>query len=274
MQPRTADIDGLPVRWLESGDGIPIVFVHGIPTSPALWRHVLPRVANARCLAFEMVGYGESIPAGRNRDISVAAQAGHLLDWLDHLGVGPAVLVGHDLGGGVVQIAAVRRPESCAGLLLTNAIGYDSWPIPAVKAMRAASSVVSRLPGAAMYPTLAPLILLGHDKLAVARESLPVHARPYARHGGGAGLARQLTALDVADTLAVQDRLPSLKVPARVVWGVADSFQKLRYGERFAADLGTTVRRIDGGRHFTPEDHPDVIAAELTELIRLVSGSA
>ncbi len=40
-----------------------------------------------------------------------------------------------DLGGGVVHIAAVRRRELVAGILLTNAIGYDSWPIPSVKMM-------------------------------------------------------------------------------------------------------------------------------------------
>ena len=79
-----------------------------------------------------------------------------------------------------------------------------------------------------------------------------VHFGPYAEHGGGAAMARQVSALDVRDTLAVQDALPALRVTARIVWGVADPFQKVEYGERFARDLGTTVQRIDGGRHFGP----------------------
>jgi pimeloyl-ACP methyl ester carboxylesterase len=65
-------------------------------------------VRGGRCLAFEMVGYGESIPAGRDRDISVARQADYLLAWLNHLDIEQAVLAGHDLGGGVAQIAAVH----------------------------------------------------------------------------------------------------------------------------------------------------------------------
>ena len=272
LQVRTATVDGTPLRWLEQGTGTPVVLVHGIPTSPALWRHVAPRLTGMRVLAFEMTGYGESIPAGRGRDLSVSAQADRLLGWLDHLGVERAVLVGHDLGGGVVHIAAVRRPSVCAGLLLTNGIGYDSWPIPAVKALRAASPVVSRLPALALRPGLAVLLARGHDDFGRAREALGVHYRPYADHGGGAAMARQVDALDVRDTLAVQDRLPSLQVPARVVWGVADAFQKVEYGERFARDLGTTVRRIEGGKHFTPEDHPDVLAEEITSLVREVEG--
>jgi pimeloyl-ACP methyl ester carboxylesterase len=79
-------------------------------------------------------------------------------------------------------------------------------------------------------------------------------------------MARQVAALDVADTLAVQDGLLRLQLPSRVVWGVNDPFQKIEYGERFARDLGTTVQRIEGGKHFTPEDAPDVIAADIYDL--------
>ena len=265
---RTASVEGIPVRWLEmSGEGTPVVLVHGIPTSPALWRHVMPRLAGHRVLAYEMTGYGESIPAGEGADISVGAQADRLLAWLEQLGITRATLVGHDLGGGVAHIAAVRRPEVCAGLFLTNCIGYDSWPIPSVKAMAKASSVLSKLPAIALKPSLGLLLARGHDTVRLARESLAVHYRPYAAHGGGAAMARQVTSLDVRDTLAVVGELPSLAVPARVVWGVADPFQKIEYGERFARDLGVPVRRIEGGKHFTPEDHPDVIADELLSLL-------
>jgi pimeloyl-ACP methyl ester carboxylesterase len=45
-------VDGLRHRWLEHGDGPAVVLVHGIPTSPALWRHVVPAVAGARLLAW------------------------------------------------------------------------------------------------------------------------------------------------------------------------------------------------------------------------------
>lgn len=268
IQQHAADVDGTPVRWLEQGSGVAVVLVHGIPTSPALWRHVMPLLPGLRVLAFEMTGYGQSIPAGRTRDVSVGAQADRLNGWLDHLGIDRAVLVGHDLGGGVVHIAAVRRPELCAGLLITNGIGYDSWPIPSVKAMRMAAPLLARMPAALLKPSLAMLIARGHDDRSVARESLDLHFRPYAEHGGGAAMARQVSSLHVQDTVAVADRLSSLAVPARVVWGEDDQFQKVAFGERFARDLRTPLRRIRGGKHFTPEDHPDVLAAEITSLTR------
>lgn len=267
---RTMVVDGIAMSWEESGEGVPVVLVHGIPTSPRLWRYVVPRLDAARVLAWEMVGYGDSIPAGRDSDISVGRQAGYLLAWLDALRIDRAVLAGHDLGGGVVQIAALRRPELCAGILLTNSIGYDSWPIPSVKLLRAMGGIVRHMPARVMkIAVFGVLFRRGHDDRRVARESLDLHFAPYAAHGGAGSLVRQIRALDVNDTLRVAPELPRLRgIPARVVWGAADRFQKVKYGERFARDLGTDLQRIEGGKHYTPEDHPGVIADNLNALIR------
>lgn len=267
METRTRTVDGVELRWRESGAGVPVVLIHGIPTSPDLWRHVVPLVKGARCLAFEMTGYGESMSSADRRDISVAAQAGRLLAWLDALQIGRAVLAGHDLGGGVVQIAAIRRPSTAAGILLTNSIAYDSWPVPSVKMMRAMGPLIRRLPNGAVKMMISPLFARGHDDRRIARESIDLHWSKYAANGGGAALIDQMNALDVHDTLAVENELPTLRgIPARVIWGEADRFQKLKYGERLARDLGTSVERIKGGKHFTPEDHPDVIAGAISDL--------
>ncbi|MGY1708189.1 alpha/beta fold hydrolase [Geodermatophilus sp. SYSU D00758] len=258
-------LDGEPVRWLQHGDGPPVVLVHGIPTSPRLWRHVLPLV-HGRSLALEMRGYGSSIPDGEGRDLGLAAQADRLLRWLDHLGVETPVLVCHDLGGGVAQIAAVRAPDRFPGLVLTNAVCYDSWPIPSVKAVQRAAPVLRHLPETALYPSFVQLIHRGHDDRARALESIGVHWQRYVTHGAARGLVRQVRALPVEDTLAVADRLPTLGLPARVVRGEADRSQEVDHG-RLAADLGTPLQPIPGGRHFTPEDHPEVVAAAVDELL-------
>lgn len=264
---RSAVVAGMAMRWLEEGEGPAVVFVHGIPTGPELWRHVLPRLAGTRRLAWEMVGYAGSIPEGAGADISVAAQADHLLAWLDAMGIEQAVLVGHDLGGGVAQIAAVRAPSRCAGLVLVNSIAYDSWPIPSVRAIRGAAGIVARLPLRAFRPVFAGFVRLGHDRTDVARESVGVHWGPYAAHGGAAAFVRQVRSLRTADTLAVADALPGLGVPARVVWGAADRFQKLHYGERLAHDLGASLVRLDRARHFVPEDHPGPVAEAVEQVV-------
>lgn len=259
--------NGLTLRWGEHGKGRPVVLVHGIPTGPDLWRHVLPRVESARCLAWEMVGYADSIREGRGRDISVARQADYLIRWLEEIQVGRVVIVGHDLGGGVAQIAATRKRNLFRGLVLTNSICYDSWPIPSVKTIRSVGAFVERLPVAAFRPLFSSLIRRGHDDAERAAESVDLHWSKYANHDGSRAFVRQVRSLDARDTVAVARDLPTLRIPARVVWGAGDSFQKVHYGERLAADLGASLRRIPGGKHFTPEDHPHEIAGAVNDLL-------
>lgn len=271
MESQHTTVRDVPMRWEETGQGFPVVLLHGIPTAPALWRHVVPRIDGARCLAFEMVGYGHSIPAGRERDISVARQAAYLLGWLDALGIQQAILVGHDLGGGVAQIAAVRQPQRCAGLLLTNAISYDSWPIPSITAVQKLGGLLHALPDPAVKAFLAMFYRRGHDDDDQAREALETYWPAYARYGAADALARQVRSLRTADTLAVADRLPDLGVPARIVWGAADGFQSIGYGERLAWDLDAPLERIEGAKHWVPEDHPDAIAAGIKDLLATVA---
>jgi len=180
-------VAGIPMRWEEEGAGVPVLLVHGIPTGPALWRHVMPLVDGARLIAWEMVGYAGSIAEGRGRAIGVAEQAEFLLQWLDAMDLERVVLVGHDLGGGVAHIFAVRHPERCAGLLLTNCVGYESWPIPSVKLLRAIGGLVRRLPDAAVKQGIFQMLMRrGHGDQSMASESLEAHWAHYTAGTGGA----------------------------------------------------------------------------------------
>jgi len=195
---------------------------------------------------------------GCDRDISVARQTDYLVAWPRALGIERAVLVGHDLGGGVAQITAVRHRDMVEGLVLMNAICYDSWPVPSVKVMGALGSLVSRLPDALFQQVFRLFLLQGHRTPQQAAKAFRTHWPHYAAHGGAEAFIRQVYALTVNDTLAVADQLSSLNLPARLVWGAADQFQTIGYGYRLAYDLRATLDRIEGGKHFVPVVGDDV----------------
>ncbi|MCA1699473.1 MAG: alpha/beta hydrolase [Actinobacteria bacterium] len=264
-----AEVGGVGMRWLGWGaDGPPVVLIHGIPTTPELWRHVAPAIPDVRVLAWEMVGYGRSWRAGKGLDISLRAQAGHLARWLEHLGLRRPVLVGHDLGGGVAQIVAVQRPELVGGLVLTNAVAYDSWPIPSVRAMRACGPLLARTPVSVFRRVLSSFLRQGHDDPQCASESIDVHWHAYNHAEGPRAFLRQIRSLNTRDTADLAAQLPSLDVPAAIVWGAADRFQKLTYGQRLARDLRAPIDEVDAGKHFVPEDHPDRVASAIGEVLR------
>lgn len=266
MQEQTAVVDGVPLRWFESGAGHVVVLVHGIPTSPALWRDVVPLLRDHRALAWEMVGYGASWNQALGRDISLAAQAHYLIQWIEHLGLGNCVLVGHDLGGGVAQIAATSRRDLFAGIVLTNSVCYDSWPIPSVKLMRRMGVLLANMPPKLFRAVFSSFLRRGHDDHRVATESIRHHWRHYDHEAGPRAFVEQIRSLRTADTLEIAPRLPTLDLPAAVVWGADDRFQKIGYGERLAAALKAEMTVVRGGKHFVPEDHPDAIADAITSV--------
>ncbi|HEY1818425.1 MAG TPA: haloalkane dehalogenase [Trebonia sp.] len=106
------------MSYRDTGAGdIPVVFLHGNPTSSYLWRNVLPHVAGqARCLAPDLIGMGES----GKPDIGyrLADHARYLDAWFDALGLGEVVIVGHDWGGALGMDWAARHPGRVRGMAL------------------------------------------------------------------------------------------------------------------------------------------------------------
>ena len=55
------DILGKQIAYVEMGQGDPIIFQHGNPTSSFLWRNIFPHVKDlGRCIAMDLIGMGDS----------------------------------------------------------------------------------------------------------------------------------------------------------------------------------------------------------------------
>ena len=104
------------MSYSDVGDGdVPVVFLHGNPTSSYLWRNVIPHVAGqARCLAPDLIGMGES----GKPDIAyrLADHARYLDAWFEALGLDEVVIVGHDWGGALGMDWGARHPGRVRGI--------------------------------------------------------------------------------------------------------------------------------------------------------------
>jgi haloalkane dehalogenase len=109
------------MSYRDVGQGRPMVFLHGNPTSSYLWRNVIPHVAErARCLAPDLIGMGDSgKPAIGYR---FADHARYLDAWFDALGLEGPVLVGHDWGGALAFDWAARHPGRARGIAFLETI--------------------------------------------------------------------------------------------------------------------------------------------------------
>ncbi len=96
-----------------------VVFEAGSGTARFSWAKVQPGVARfARAIVYDRSGLGRSAfdPAGRTLD----RMADDLNEVLDHFEPGPFILVGHSAGAPIVRLAAARRPDRVAGLVLVD----------------------------------------------------------------------------------------------------------------------------------------------------------
>ena len=112
--------DGRALRWVEAGSGEPAVICDaalGEPGSLA-WAGVMAIVAPwTRVLAYDRAGIGASDPAAA---LSLGSQIGDLAAVIREAGNPPCIVVGHSLGGLLVQLAALRYPDLVAGLVLVD----------------------------------------------------------------------------------------------------------------------------------------------------------
>lgn len=131
-----ATVLGYRMAYVETGEGDPIVLLHGNPTSSFLWRNVIPPLAGlGRCIAPDLIGMGDSdklVVSGPDSYRFVEHRR-YLDALLDELGVTHGVtLVIHDWGSALGFDWARRHPDRVKGIAYMEALigplSWDDWP--------------------------------------------------------------------------------------------------------------------------------------------------
>jgi haloalkane dehalogenase len=111
------------ISYVDTGDGDPIVFLHGNPTWSYLWRNIIPYAEDyGRCLAPDLVGMGQS-GKSPTRAYRFQDHARYLDAWFDALHLSRnIVLVLHDWGSALGFYRAFRHREQIQAIIYMEAI--------------------------------------------------------------------------------------------------------------------------------------------------------
>ena len=133
---KTISVKGKTMSYVEMGEGDPIVFQHGNPTSSYLWRNVMPHLQDqGRCIAIDLIGMGDSDKledSGPDR-YTLLEHREYFDGALEALGVKDRVtFVIHDWGSALGFDWANRHREAVLGIAYMEAIvrsmTWDQWP--------------------------------------------------------------------------------------------------------------------------------------------------
>lgn len=121
-------LDGRLAAYGETGEGAPLVFLHGWGVTSRSYARILPVIAaaGARVIAPALPGFGrsEELPGELTWE-KLAIWVSQLLEHV--VGDEPAFLVGHSFGGGVATMTAWHHPERTRSLVLVNSVGGSTW---------------------------------------------------------------------------------------------------------------------------------------------------
>src|SRR4051812_18539820 len=114
--------DGVELAVSVSGDGVPVVLLHGFPDSSRLWRNQLPALHENgfQTVAPDLRGFGESDKPAELSEYRVGRSVADVVAILDALEIPRAHVVGHDWGAGVAWVLAMSAPERVDRLVVLS----------------------------------------------------------------------------------------------------------------------------------------------------------
>jgi len=277
---KTIEVRGKQMSYVEMGEGDPIVFQHGNPTSSYLWRNIMPHVAGqGRCIAIDLIGMGDSEKledSGPERYTFVEHRE-YFDAALEALGVNDNVtLVIHDWGSALGFDWANRHRDQVKGICYMEAIvqpmQWDEWPDAArgvFEGFRSPAGEDMVLEKNIFVENVLP----GSILRTLDEAEMAVYRRPFTQAGedrrptltwprqiplGGEPADVVEIVADYADWMSAND-LPKLFVnaePGAILTGSMRDFCRT-----WRNQTEVTVK----GNHFVQEDSPDEIGEALAQ---------
>jgi len=275
------EVNGFNVHYRLAGSGKPlVVLLHGSFLSLRSWRLVFDRLAeNATVIAFDRPAFGQTsrpLPSkGTKVSYTPEAQCDLVIELMNKLGFGKAVLAGNSTGGTIAMLTALRHPESVEGVVLVDAMiysGYATSEIPAIikPAMKAMGPLFSRVMKLMITRLFDPLIrAMWHNKERLGNEVLDAFRRDL-MVGDWARAFWEL--FSETHHLRLDERVKTMSHPSLVITGEDDNMVKKEESIRLAGELPYAELVIvpDCG-HLPQEEKPEAFVLAVRKFLKRIT---
>lgn len=252
-----------------AGGKIPVIFMHGLPTSKEIWNPVIPFLSSQITpITYDLLDYGESEKI--NRAISHMERADALDEFRSHLGLKTFILVAHDLGSSVAIDYMGKYASRVDKLVLMSPPVYPDFKEPfLVKLVR-----IQGL-GEFLIRFLKGILLrigILQGMSYKDRFTDPIYQAISNGFAGKEGNRALLRALRWGRPFNVFKDYPriikSIRVPTLILHGKQDPYIPLVQSTRLRDDLpNSRLTILPQGSHFLPMDAPQEVANEINSFI-------
>lgn len=259
-------VAGHPMAYHRSGRGETVLLVHGTLTHSVIWRELVPILSERRqVVVVDLLGCGDS-PNPHRLSLSPKAQAEYVAELVQWLGIGPVHFVGHEVGGAVGQLLALRHPKLVRSLTLVNSVAGDLWPAWPITALRL--PIVRQLFLSLCDTAIGEWLLRSalHHREKATPELVGALRNPLQTLAGRRAAIHFVSCLDGAELAASSPELARLDLPVRIVWGAADRYLPAGTPARLQATFPrATLHRLETAGHLVPIDEPERLAEILLD---------
>jgi pimeloyl-ACP methyl ester carboxylesterase len=266
-----ADLSLGPVHYHESGEGRPLVFVHGLMMTADLWAEVVPALASHfRCLAPDWPLGAHPEPMRPDAHLTPDTVADLILEFLEALDLQDVTLVGNDTGGALCTHLAGLTPPRVQRLVLTPCDAYDIFPPGPYKWLLWAP----RIPGAmtlAAYATRldwvrrSPIAFGWLSKRRLDDDLLDSFLLSSGSRAIRNDAGKFLRAISSDFTGKAAANAHKFKGEVLIAWGTEDKVFPRAHAERLAkAFRNATLEWVEEARTFVMIDQPDQFVELMT----------
>jgi pimeloyl-ACP methyl ester carboxylesterase len=285
MQHLTVRANGAAFHVARAGQGRPVLLLHGWPEFWLTWQPVMARLADRFTLyAPDLRGFGDSDkpdgPFGPDQ------QAADMMALIDALGLKQAGIVGHDVGGALMQPLVRQAPDRIAGLFFfdfvypgiggrmaeperLNNIWYQSF-----HQMEMAPALIGATRESCRTYISHFLRTWSHRKDAFD-EVVEAFADNFMKPGnlaGGFAHYRAAHAGRIRMMKGEAPRLPPIAVPTCIRWAEHDPLFPYAWTDRLSETFShLDLAMFDGVGHFPHREDPDRAAAEIAAFFQKIA---
>lgn len=261
------------MNYVDTGEGPPVVLLHGNPTWSFMYRHLIAGLSDRfRCIAPDLIGFGLS-DKPHTWSYRPEAQAEVVASLLDNLNLSDATLVAHDYGGPIGFSYLQANPDRFSRMVLFNTW---MWPLDNDPWMIAFSRSVGGPIGRRLCERTNAFVrvnfrLAFHDRSRLTRQAYRHYVKAMPKPADRKGtwvFAESLIESSSWFKSLWKGREALTNLPTLLIWGMKDPLVRIAYLRHWESILPhRKTIELDSVGHYVPEEAGEDIVPTVRDFL-------